>query len=89
MKKQDIEKMGQTLKPKAASEWASILFDKCSNIKRVRINHKTPVTVEIVAKRVYEAIGHPFRRVGPSRWLLVERISDGSFKYYVSSLPVN
>lgn len=73
--------------PKAAAEWARLLFSGRSNITKVKINHKTPVTVEIVAKRVYEPVAHPFHRVGPARWLVIERLSDGTFKYYVASLP--
>ena len=37
--------------------------------------------------RVYEAVARPYRRVGHARWLVVERLSDGSLKYYVSNYP--
>ncbi len=76
--------------PKAASEWAQMLFAECNNVSKVRINHKTPVVVEIVAKRVYEAVARSSTpRVGPMRWLVIERLSDGSHKYHVSSLPAH
>lgn len=73
--------------PKAASEWARILFAERENITKVKINHKAPVVVEIVAKRVYEAVARSSTpRVGPMRWLVIERLSDGTHKYHVSSL---
>jgi len=73
-------------KPKSASEWARLLFSDRANISKVKINHKTPVTVETVTKRVYEPIRRPQHRVGPARWLVIERLSDGTHKYFVSSL---
>lgn len=78
----------RTLTPKAAHEWASILFANKKNISKVILNHKTPVAIEIVAKRVYEAVARSsLPRVGVMRWLVIERLSDGSHKYYVSNLP--
>lgn len=76
--------------PRPAHQWAQLLFADRDNITKVKINHKTPVVVEIVAKRVYEAVARSTTpRVGPMRWLVIERLSDGTFKYYVSSLPAS
>jgi SRSO17 transposase len=77
------------LMPKTAAEWAHLLFAEQTNVSKIKINHKTPVVVEIVAKRVYEPIARPFHRVGPARWLVIERLSDRTFKYYVSSFPAH
>jgi hypothetical protein len=62
--------------PKAASEWARILFAERENVTKVKINHKAPVVVEIVSKRVYEAVARSSTpRVGPMRWLVIERLA--------------
>jgi SRSO17 transposase len=42
---------------------------------------------DYVAKRVYETVRQKTRVIGPSRWLIVERLDDGSHKYYVASNP--
>lgn len=74
--------------PKTAIEWGRRLFSDRKNVMKVKINHKTPVVVEIVAMRVYEAVRRSTKpRVGPSRWLVIERLGDGTHKYYVSSFP--
>lgn len=73
------------MKPKSAQAWGSLLFADPKNIRKVTLRHKRPAVVEYVAMRVFEAIAHPFRRVGPERWLVVERLGDGTFKYYVAS----
>ncbi len=72
---------------KSAADWARQLFADREYVTKVKIHHKTPITVEVVAKRVFEAVARPFRRIGPERWLVIERLSDGTFKYSVSSLP--
>lgn len=51
-------------------------------IIKVKINHKTPVIAEIMAKRVYEKVAKSCKpRVDPTRWLIVERLSDGTYQY--------
>lgn len=75
-------------KPKAAHEWGKTLFATQENVTKVKINHKKQVVVEVVAKRVFQAVARSTKpRVGPERWLIIERLSDGTFKYYVSSFP--
>ncbi len=75
---------------KPVHQLAKLWFADRDNIIKVKINHKTPVIVEIVAKRVYETVPNSCKpRVGPIRWLIVERLADGTYKYYVSSLPPN
>jgi len=49
----------------------------------------TPAGEKIVvsALRVRQAITGSYRCPGPERWLLIERLEAGDFKYYVSNLP--
>ena len=83
-----VQSVDKRRTPKAAHEWAKLLFADREQVIKVKINHKTPVIVEVVAKRVYEAVARSTKpRVGPLRWLVIERLSDGTFKYYVSNLP--
>lgn len=71
------------LKPKSAKQWRDLLFAEKKNIKSLVL--PSGIKVEYVATRVYEAVARPFHCVGPERWLIIERMSDGSHKYYVSN----
>ena len=84
-KRQHIQVKDKRLKPKSAEEWAKELFSKTSNIKTCKVPLSTPKRV--VCKRVYEAVARPFHRVGPARWLVIEKLEDDSVKYYVSNYP--
>lgn len=81
-----VQPTDRSTKPFSAKEWADQAFSKPSNVRRVRIAHQKPVAVEIVARRVLEVVSRPPQRVGPERWLVVERLRDGTYKYYVSNL---
>ena len=76
------------LKPKSAESWGDILFSSRSQVHRLKLRTQSGKTwVEFAAMRVFEAVARPFHTVGPERWLIVERLADGSRKYYVSSFP--
>jgi SRSO17 transposase len=77
------------LRPKSADEWAFELFEKDSNVRHAILPLRQRRKIPFVAKRVYEAVARPFHRVGPIRWLLIERLPDNSYKYYVSSFGAN
>jgi SRSO17 transposase len=44
-------------------------------------------TVEALAIRVRQANAKAYYLPGPERWLLIERIGQDSYKYYVSNFP--
>jgi len=88
--RQHIQPADRRCSTKPVHQLAKTWFAKRDSIIKVKFNHKTPVLVEIVAKRVYETVPNSCKpRVGPSRWLIVERLSDGTYQYYVSNLPAN
>lgn len=74
-------------RPKKAKEWGKILFENMDNIYKVRSNRNYLKTRKFVAMRVYEAVARPFHRVGTERWLIIEKLSDGSHKYFISNCP--
>lgn len=72
-------------KPRSIQEWGRDLFSDKRNIKRVKLKQQTEKVVEFVAMRAYEAIARPFHTIGPARWVVIERLGDGTMKYYVSN----
>lgn len=77
--------VAEDTKALTTKEWAQKLFSDKKNIRRTTIPHKKPVTVEYVATRVFEVGRRPRKHVGPERWLVIERLRDCSFKYFVSN----
>lgn len=87
-RRKHLQVLDPRLKPQSAQQWASLLFASNEQVRTCDLNLQQPKKAEYVAIRVYETVARPFRRVGPERWLIIERLVDGSFKYYVSNHTV-
>lgn len=72
-------------KPATAKAWADRLFRRKGIVKRLTLRRRKDLKVRYVATRVFESTRSPFRRVGPARWLLIEELPGGEYKYYVSN----
>lgn len=75
------------LRPKSAKQWGDLLFADTKNIRTVTLPLASGGKATYVAKRVYESVRRKHWVVGPERWLIIERLDDGSHKYYVASNP--
>lgn len=74
-------------KPLTAKQWGERLLKDGVGWEDVVLPLKKKRRVKVVAIRVREVNARAYYRPGPIRWLVIERLSDGSHKYYVSSLP--
>ena len=84
-RKHEIPKNSEA-KSMRAHEWGKLLFSHHSNVKNLVINHQKPVRIEYVAIKVKDMIrGSSKPRIGKERWLIIERLKDGTFKYIVSN----
>jgi SRSO17 transposase len=72
-------------RPLQAQEWRTQVEREGRKWQKVRLPLRQPKTVEVVALRVRETNTQAWRRPGAERWLLIERLSDGAVKYYVSA----
>lgn len=75
----------QRLRPKSAKEWGAILFSENTNLLTADLPLQSGGKATFVAKRVYETKKSQSFAVGKQRWLIIERLSDNSYKYYVSN----
>lgn len=71
--------------PLRAQQWREQMEREGRKWQKVKLPLQRPKTVEVVAVRVREAVAQAWRRPGPERWLLIERQSDGTVKYWVSN----
>lgn len=71
--------------PLRARQWREQVEREGRKWQKVRLPLQQPKTVEVVALRVRETNTQAWRRPGAKRWLLIERLSDGAVKYYVSN----
>ncbi|MET0622205.1 MAG: IS701 family transposase [Pyrinomonadaceae bacterium] len=71
--------------PLRARQWRERVEREGRKWQKVRLPLRQPKTVEIVALRVRETNTQAWRRPGAERWLLIERLSDGTVKYYLSN----
>jgi SRSO17 transposase len=71
--------------PLRAKQWREQTEREGRQWQQVKLPLQQPKTVEVVALRVREAVAQAWRRPGAGRWLLIERQSDGTVKYYVSN----
>lgn len=71
--------------PLRAKLWREQIEREGRKWRQVKLALQQPKTVKVVALRVREAVAQAWRRPGPERWLLIERQSDGTVKYYVSN----
>lgn len=71
--------------PLRARQWREQLEHEGRKWCKVRLPLQQPKTVEVLAVRVRETNTQAWRRPGVERWLLIERLSDGTVKYYLSN----
>jgi SRSO17 transposase len=76
------------LRPLSAKAWRERVEQEKLKWHKVKLLLQKKKTVLVAAMRVRETTTQAWRRPGPERWLLIERLSDGSHKYYVSNAPV-
>jgi SRSO17 transposase len=76
------------LQPLSAKAWRERVEQEELKWRKVKLPLQKKKTVLVAAVRVRETTTKAWRRPGPERWLLIERLSDGSHKYYVSNAPV-
>lgn len=72
-------------RPLRAEQWRKQIEEDGRKWQTVRLPLKRAKTVEVVAIRVRETNTQAWRRPGAERWLLIERLSDGAVKYYLSN----
>lgn len=72
-------------RPLRAEQWRKQIEEDGRAWQTVRLPLKQAKTVEVVAIRVRETNTQAWRRPGAERWLLIERLSDGAVKYYLSN----
>lgn len=72
-------------RPLQAKEWRAQVEREGRKWQKVRLPLRQPKAVEVVALRVRETNTQAWRRPGAQRWLLIERLSDGAVKYYLSN----
>ena len=77
------------LKPMSAKKWREHFEENLASWKTVELSLKKKKKVKAVAVRVKEVNSAAYYRPGPERWLIIEKLSDGSFKYCVSNLPAD
>lgn len=73
-------------KPLTAKQWSERLIKDGVRWKEIELPLKKKKRVKVVAIRVREANARAYYRPGPVRWLVIERLAGGKYKYYVSSL---
>lgn len=78
-------------KSKTAAKIAEELFADKKNIQEVDLPLKSGEKSSFVAVRVFETTRSPKpnRTLGVERWLLSEKLGDGTHKYYVSNFPAS
>jgi SRSO17 transposase len=72
-------------RPLRARQWCEQIEGEGRKWQKVCLPLQQSKTVEIVALRVRETNTRAWWRPGAERWLLIERLSDGAIKYYVSN----
>jgi SRSO17 transposase len=77
----------------SAKQWKDKLMGRKAGWKSFRLTHlHEPRTTRAIAMRVRESVrsSGTCRRAGSQvRWLIIEQLEDGTFKYYLSNLPEN
>jgi len=76
-------------KPFSAKQWREKLQRNGETFETVELPLQSKRTVEALAIRVRQANAKAYYRPGPERWLLIERIGQDSYKYYVSNFPAD
>jgi SRSO17 transposase len=75
-------------RPRQAAQWRDNLEQQPLTWSKVSLAHG--VMVRAVAVRVLASQRQSrTRQPGPERWLMIEQLPDGSYKYYLSNLPAH
>jgi SRSO17 transposase len=78
----------RSLRPLRAEQWRDELLANPGRWKTVRLPRADGSKVRAVAVRVRATERQAFNyRPGVERWLLIEQLSDNTYKYYLSNLP--
>lgn len=78
------------VQPLTMSAWRDRLLQEPSLWKEVRLPRADGACVRAVALRVQASQRKErWRQPGATRWLLIEQLGDGTFKYHLSSLPAD
>ncbi|MEN9841122.1 MAG: hypothetical protein RL376_922 [Verrucomicrobiota bacterium] len=78
------------VQPLTMSEWRDRLLQEQSAWKEVRLPRADGACVRAVALRVQASQRKErWRQPGATRWLLIEELGDGTFKYHLSNLPAD
>jgi hypothetical protein len=69
---------------------ADELFSKKENINTMSLKVKNGIKkITYTSIRVRECVSRPWKRVGKERWLIIEKLIDGSLKYYISNYSIS
>jgi SRSO17 transposase len=76
------------VRPLAMTAWRDRLLEKPSAWREVKLPRADGANVRAIAVRVQasQRAGR-WRQPGAARWLLIEQLGDGTFKYHLSNLP--
>ena len=78
------------VQPLQAIEWRDRLLTEPRRWTTARLPRADGASVRAVALRVQASQRRVrFRQPGASRWLLLEQLGDGTFKYHLSNLPAD
>jgi SRSO17 transposase len=78
------------VQPRSMTAWRDHLLAEPKRWTTVRLPRADGASVRAIAVRVHASQrGSRWRQPGVSRWLLIEQLSDDTFKYYLSNLPEN
>jgi SRSO17 transposase len=78
------------LRPRRAQQWRELLQASPRRWKTVRLPRADGTYVRAIAVRVRGTERQAYNyRPGVERWLLIEQLSDDTFKYYFSNLPAD
>lgn len=78
----------QAVRALSMAEWRDELCKTPERWREVRLPRADQGTVRAVAVRVQASQrGSRWRQPGAARWLLIEQLSDDTFKYHLSNLP--
>lgn len=78
------------LQPLAMTAWRDRLLLEPERWAKVQLPRADGASVRAIAVRVQASQrGSRWRQPGVARWLLIEQLSDDTFKYYLSNLPAD
>jgi len=73
--------------PLAAKRWKGKFLAEGRSFETVTLPLRYKPSAEVLAVRVREVVSQAYNRPGPRRWLLIERLGEDRFTYYVSNFP--